>query len=120
LYPHHVLVYYATFFLFCQPFKNPRNQNPGNQEKDSTPQGWGRCSQVGPVLLFFLQFFVVCFFPTSLGGFVHRKQEILKNQDPETVIGLGIHIGEVRVPCTVVDVFTGNAANCALPSWRVL
>lgn len=49
----------------------------------------------------FLQFFVVCFFPTSLGGFVHRKQEILKNQDPETVIGLGIHIGEVRDTCTV-------------------
>jgi hypothetical protein len=71
-------------------------------------------------VVFFAVFRCLFFFPTSLGGFVHRKQEILKNQDPETVIGLGIHIGEVRVPCTVVDVFTGNAANCALPSWRVL
>ena len=71
-------------------------------------------------VVFFAVFRCLFFFPTSLVGFVHRKQEILKNQDPETVIGLGIHIGEVRVPCTVVDVFTGNAANCALPSWRVL
>ena len=116
------------FFLFCQPSKTSRNQKTRNQNKNKCTPGF---RELGPVCVFcFFGFsfcvfwcFVFCLFGfTSLGGFARRKQKFLKSRSRhrDTVIELGIDIGEVSIPCTVVDVYTGNTAICALPLWHVL
>lgn len=119
------------FFVLpaLQNTKKPKNKKP--KQKQMHPQR-GEDSESW-VLSFFCLFFcfsfcvfwcfVFCLFGfIILGGFARRKQEFLKSRSRhrDTVIELGIDIGEVSIPCTVVDVYTGNTAICALPLWPVL
>ena len=116
------------FFCFASLPKHQETKKQETKTKTNAPPD----SESWVLYVFFVFFgfsfcvfwcFVFCLFGfTSLGGFARRKQKFLKSRSRhrDTVIELGIDIGEVSIPCTVVDVYTGNTAICALPLWHVL